>query len=256
VQFWSLQGLTDYEKARELQLQLVDLRASDLIPDTVLFLEHPPVITRGRGLQYTGEPRPRHMPLPIELPEGIRFYEAERGGDLTYHGPGQWVVYPICKLNQSVQGSTRDVVGFVRKLESVFIEELAEWGLQGESRAHATGVWIGGRKVASLGIAVRKWIIYHGMAVNCVNDLSPFQLISPCGFSPDVMARLLDFTVPEWFQDADKQWGSCRKRFEVNFARRMARAFTASVEIQSFPDVESALSKYLELKKPDATLVG
>lgn len=220
MQFQSLPGLTEYEEARELQLRLVDLRASDQIPDTVLFLEHPPVITRGRGLQYTGEPRPRHMPIPVELPSKIAFAEAERGGDLTYHGPGQLVIYPICKLDGSGFGPAQDVVGFIRRLEKVLINELEAWGLQGESRAHATGVWIGEKKIASVGIAVRNWVVYHGMAINCLNDLSPFQLISPCGFSPNVMARLSQFAVPDWFQGNDLNWSDCRSLLEQRLTRQ------------------------------------
>lgn len=252
MQFWSLQGLTDYEKARELQLELVELRASDRIPDTVLFLEHPSIITRGRGLQFTGEPRPRHMPLPMELPAGIAFAEAERGGDLTFHGPGQWVIYPICKLDGSGLGPSRDVVGFIRRLEGVLIDELSEWGIQAESRAHATGVWIGGHKVASLGIAVRQWVIYHGMAVNCVNDLTPFRLISPCGYSSEVMARLKDYPVPGWFQGDEKDWISCRKTLEERLARRLlafSRPLQGGGQIESFSEVDSALFKVLALKK-------
>ena len=212
----TLPGLTDYEAARELQLKLVEERAADLIPDTFLFLEHPPTITRGRGLQYTGEAGPRHMPVPVNLPPGIHFAEAERGGDLTCHGPGQLVIYPICKLDGSGFGPSQNVVGFIRKLERVLIEELAEWGIAAESRAHATGVWVEGRKVASLGIAVRKWVIYHGMAINCVNDLGLFQLISPCGFSPDVMTKVVDLKRPSWFQVSEpgEAWVKVRAELE------------------------------------------
>jgi lipoyl(octanoyl) transferase len=193
--FWSLTGLTPYESARELQLKLVDLRAADRIEDTVLFLEHEPVITRGRGLQFTGTPRPRHMPLPGPLPSGVAFAESERGGDLTYHGPGQLVIYPIFKLDGQGFGPNHDVAGFLRRFEQVFIDvigELSNGSARAESREHATGGWVGERKVASMGIAIRKWVTYHGLAINCVNDLKPFHLISPCGFSPEVMTRLSD----------------------------------------------------------------
>ncbi len=195
----SLPGLTSYEEARTLQLSLVEQRVRDEIPDTILFLEHTPVVTQGRGLQFTGASRERHMPVPRSLPSGISFSESERGGDLTYHGPGQLVVYPIIKLDGQGMGPRHDVGGFLRKIEKIFIDELADLGhrwnpdLRPSIREGATGVWIGDKKIASLGIAVRKWVTYHGIALNCVNDLSPFHLISPCGFHPEVMTRLKDW---------------------------------------------------------------
>jgi lipoate-protein ligase B len=215
MQFWSLSGLTPYENARLIQLKLLELRAADQIPDTVLFLEHESVITQGRGLQFTGTPRPRHMPVPVQLPPGVSFAESERGGDLTFHGPGQLVIYPIVKLDGNGFGPNHDIGGFLRKFEQVLIDELGARGLQAESRENAAGVWVGNRKIASMGIAIRKWVTYHGMAINCVNDLKYFQLISPCGFSPEVMTRMSDL-----LKDYDlKNW---RSDLEQAFARRMS----------------------------------
>jgi len=207
IRFISLNGLVPYKEAQELQLKLVELRAHDLIPDTILFLEHTPVITRGRGLQFTGEPRPRHMPAPPLIPEGMDFVESERGGDLTYHGPGQLVIYPICKLDGKGFGPNHDIGGFLRTLESLIIAELAERGLSAETRPNATGVWIGDKKIASIGIAVRKWVTYHGIAINCTNDLKPFFLISPCGFAPEVMTKMDELvTQPEnWRADFEQR---------------------------------------------------
>jgi lipoyl(octanoyl) transferase len=205
MQFWSLRGSTPYAEAKALQLKLVELRAADRIPDTFLFLEHDPVVTRGRGLQQTREREGlRHMPLPA-LPPGISFSETERGGDLTYHGPGQLVMYPICKLDGRGFGADHDVTGFLRSLEGVLIATLREWGIEGQAREEATGVWVGERKVASIGIAVRKWVTYHGIALNCVNDLKPFHLISPCGFSPEVMTRVSDLR-PELGWQGSSLW--------------------------------------------------
>lgn len=214
MQFRSLPGQVGYAEASELQKQLVDERAADLIEDTVLFLEHRPVITRGRGLQFTGTPRERHMPAPAFLPPEMEFCESERGGDLTYHGPGQLVVYPIFKLDGESGFSPRhDIAGFLRKLESVFIDELASYGLRASVRESATGVWVGDRKIASIGIAVRKWVTYHGLAINVVNDLKPFHLISPCGFSPEVMTRLSDLA------PVGEDW---RERLERSLGGRLA----------------------------------
>src|SRR5690606_1328087 len=128
MRFRSLEGQVGYAEASQLQRQLVEDRAADRIEDTVLFLEHRPVITRGRGLQWTGQPRERHMPPPALLPEGMEFRESERGGDLTYHGLGQLVIYPIFKLDGQGFAPRHDVAGFLRKLEQVFIGELADWG--------------------------------------------------------------------------------------------------------------------------------
>jgi len=147
------------------------------------------------------------MPLPAgNLPGGITIAECERGGDLTYHGPGQLVIYPICKLDGQGFGPDHDVVGFLRKLERALIAALGTWGLEGSSKQDATGVWVGKRKVASIGIAVRKWVTYHGIALNCVNDLKPFHLISPCGFDPEVMARVSDLAPRLGWTESSKGW--------------------------------------------------
>jgi lipoyl(octanoyl) transferase len=219
--FWSLTGLVGYEEAKALQQKLVDLRAQGQIPDTILFLEHRPVITRGRGLQWTGVPREKHMPPPAFLPEGTEFCESERGGDLTWHGPGQLVIYPICKLDGSTPlNPHHDIGAFLRGQEQIFCEVLdQDYGLgSARTREHATGVWLGPeeapRKIGSIGIAVRRWVIWHGHAINLVNDLKPFHLISPCGFQPEVMTRLADWV------GLDR---SSRGEFERKFASRWCR---------------------------------
>ncbi|MGZ3696949.1 MAG: lipoyl(octanoyl) transferase LipB [Bdellovibrionota bacterium] len=211
MQYRSLPGLVSYAAARELQLELVEKRARGEIGDTVLFLEHEPVITRGRGLQWTGAARERQMPLGA-LPEGIAYSESERGGDLTYHGPGQLVIYPILQIE--------DVTRYLRALEQATIDVLATFGLAGESREGATGVWVGQHKIASLGIAVRRWVTYHGLALNVVNDLAPFHLISPCGFRPEVMTNLALLAPaalsPKWREDV-----------EMRFQKALAARFMA-----------------------------
>jgi lipoate-protein ligase B len=208
LEFLSLEGLRPYAAVREFQLELVEKRARGEIPDTVLFVEHEPVVTRGRGLQWVGEPRERSVPLG-PLPPGVAFFEAERGGDLTYHGPGQLVVYPIVRLDGAGFGPSRDIAAYLRKLEGVLAEVLATYGVQAGTRQNATGVWVREasgasgayhRKIASIGIAIRKWVAFHGIGLNAVNSLEPFQLISPCGFAPEVMTRLADYSPlgPDW----------------------------------------------------------
>lgn len=188
----SLPGLTPYAEALELQRALVEERAQDLIEDTILFLEHTPVVTRGRGLQFTGNPRPRHMPAPAGLPSEVDFRETDRGGDLTYHGPGQLVIYPILKLDGSGPTPKNDIGAYLRWLESWIVRWLSAHGVSSGAHPGATGVWVDSLKIASVGIAVRRWVTYHGAAVNIVNDLAPFRLFSPCGFDSAVMTRLAD----------------------------------------------------------------
>jgi lipoate-protein ligase B len=248
LKFRSLPGLTTYEDARRLQLALVDARANDEIADTVLFVEHEPVVTRGRGLQRgasdvdaQGKPLPRQIALPGPLPAGVEFAESERGGDLTYHGPGQLVIYPICKLDGQGFGPARDVAGFLRRFEQAMIELIGEWSegtTQAFAREGATGVWVrkpgasesDAQKIASMGIAVRRWVTYHGLAINCVNDLKPFHLISPCGFAPEVMTRLTGWVPPrsvaahalgDW-ADGGRAW------LEASIQRKLSEIAAAS----------------------------
>ena len=212
MDFSSLPGLVSYSEARELQLKLLELRIENKIPDTVLFLEHLPVITQGRGLQFTGTPRPRHMPLPISLPDSIAFVESERGGDLTYHGPGQLVIYPICLLDGKGVAPHHDLNAWIRFLESSVIRVLSEcYKIQAFTQKDATGVWVNGsggvpQKIVSLGIAIRKWVSYHGLAINVVNDMSPFQLISPCGFQSEVMTKVEDLLQGEKKERLARVW--------------------------------------------------
>lgn len=213
MRIWSLTGVTPYAEVHALQRELVELRAEDQIPDTVLMLEHEPTITRGRGLQFTGEARVKQVPLG-PLPANYAYVEIERGGDLTAHEPGQLVVYPILKLDGRGATPARDIGAYLRWFESVLISALQSWGLEGRSVPDATGVWVGERKVASLGVAARKWVTYHGIAINAVNTLEGFSHITPCGFSPEVMTRLSDL-IPEplrsqWFEAGWREELECR----------------------------------------------
>ncbi|MBU6375537.1 MAG: lipoyl(octanoyl) transferase LipB [Bdellovibrionales bacterium] len=237
MQFWSLSGLTPYGLASELQKKLVERRACGEISDTILFLEHSPVVTRGRGLQWVGAPRERSVPLAAPLPASIEFCESERGGDLTYHGPGQLVVYPIVKLDGSGFGPEKDVTSFLRKLEQVFIDWIQELGLRAEARESATGVWVEDKKIASIGIAVRRWVVWHGLALNVVNDLGPFQLISPCGFTPEVMSslgNLLDSREVRWPRERWRSW--CEQRIAQRFAGNTGLAQIQSLTLSEAMD--------------------
>ncbi len=179
-------GLRDYREVWDLQHTLVERRLRDEIPDVLILVEHPPVITLGRK-------RPSRQPLKLP-PEalqqrGIELFEVERGGEATFHGPGQLVGYPIFKL----EGPFKDLHRYLRDLEALLIDALGDLGLKVQRREGWTGVWTCGdvpKKIASIGVAVRRWVTYHGFALNVSVDLEYFELISPCGFEGAVMTSL------------------------------------------------------------------
>ncbi|MEK6768400.1 MAG: lipoyl(octanoyl) transferase LipB, partial [Gemmatimonadota bacterium] len=173
-------GLVPYGEALERQRLLADDRIAGRLPhDTLLLLEHPPVVTLGRGTKNTSLP----MDPEALRRRGIDVFEIERGGDVTYHGPGQLVGYPIFDLTQHRQ----DLHWFLRQLEEALIVALGTLGIPGERRAGYTGVWTAGRKIASIGIHVRQWVTWHGFALNVTTDLAAFDLIVPCGIPNVVM---------------------------------------------------------------------
>jgi lipoate-protein ligase B len=166
-------GLTDYADCRLLQKDLVVLRARNQLPDCLLFTEHKPAITMGRGTS-----RENLLASPETLKNlEIALYETERGGDITYHGPGQTAVYPIVDLN----GRGRDTHQYLRDLERVVISTLRDFGIKGGTKPGLTGVWVGDDKLAAVGVAVSKWVAYHGFALNVTPNLEHFKLINPCG---------------------------------------------------------------------------
>jgi len=166
-------GRMPYKEAWDLQKQVHTLRVQDQIPDTLLLVEHPPVITRGRT------PGALHVrvPFPLLKARGIEFYEVERGGDVTFHGPGQLVGYPIFRISNHLAG----IRPFVRTIESALIEALRQFGIQAHRDPEYTGVFVGLNKIVAIGIAVKKWVAFHGFALNVHTDLRYFDLIVPCG---------------------------------------------------------------------------
>lgn len=141
--------------------------------DWLLFPEHPPVLTVGRG----GSEESLRVSRESLATRGIELFEVARGGDMTWHGPGQLVAYPIVDLERR----GRDLHRYLRDLEEVLIQALEGWGIPARSVPGRTGVWVGEEKIASLGIAVRRWVGYHGFALNLAPDLGFFELIHPCG---------------------------------------------------------------------------
>ncbi len=171
-------GRTGYAEALSIQRGLADRRKRGEIPDQLLFVEHPHVITMGRNGHF------ENMLAPGELlaRAGIEFHQTDRGGDVTYHGPGQIVGYPILDLREW----KRDVVAYVRAIEQAIIDALGEFGIAAERLAGATGVWVEGAKVAAIGVHISRWVTSHGFALNVDTDLSYFQYIVPCGLTKPV----------------------------------------------------------------------
>jgi lipoyl(octanoyl) transferase len=171
-------GRTRYADALAIQQDLVDQRKRGLIPDQLLFVEHPHVITQGRN------GRAENLLASEEAlrSAGIEFFPTNRGGDITYHGPGQIVGYPILDLREW----KRDVVAYVRAVEQAIIDTLAEFSLAGQAIAGCTGVWVDGKKVAAIGVHISRWVTSHGFALNHTTDLRYFQYIVPCGLTKPV----------------------------------------------------------------------
>jgi lipoyl(octanoyl) transferase len=171
-------GRMPYGEALEVQQQLVEQRKQALISDRLLFVEHLPVITMGRNghmenLLASEEVLRRH---------GIEFHHTNRGGDVTYHGPGQIVGYPIFDLKEW----KRDVMAYVRAVEAAIIDALAEFGIESETVPGATGVWTSDGKIAAIGVHITRWVTYHGFALNVNTDLNHFSYIIPCGLTKPV----------------------------------------------------------------------
>lgn len=167
-------GRRPYAPVLELQRALCRARGEGLITqDILLLVEHDPVVTLGRST------KPSSLPVaPADLPaHGVELFEIERGGDVTFHGPGQLVGYPIVDLQQLKP----DLHWYLRQLEGGLIDALGTMGILGERSQGQTGVWVGPRKIASIGVHVKKWITFHGFALNIMTDLKYFELIVPCG---------------------------------------------------------------------------
>jgi len=179
-------GTVEYREAFALQDRIRAARQRELVPDVMLTLEHWPVYTRGR------RSRPGELPMGEQWyrMQGIEIVETDRGGKVTYHGPGQLVGYPIVRVD--------DVVAYVRTLERALVAALADEGIAARARPEDgpdyTGVWIGERKIASIGVHVRRGVATHGFAVNIENDLQPFEWVVPCGLEGVRMTSLIKET--------------------------------------------------------------
>ncbi|HWC98792.1 MAG TPA: lipoyl(octanoyl) transferase LipB [Candidatus Sulfopaludibacter sp.] len=177
-------GRISYAEALELQQQVISARKAGETVDHLLLLEHPHVITMGRN----GQMENLLASDEILSRAGIAFFPTDRGGDVTYHGPGQLVGYPILDLRDW----KRDVGAYVRGIEQVIIETLADFGIEAGRIPKLTGVWVGDRKIAAIGVHLSRWVTSHGFALNVHTDLSYFKYIVPCGLTKPVtsMAQL------------------------------------------------------------------
>ncbi len=171
-------GQRGYREVHGQQLELLAARQRNEIEDTLVLVEHPHVYTLGRR---------KDAMQNVLAPGDVEVVEVERGGDVTYHGPGQLVAYPIFLLRER----ERDLHIFLRNLEEAMIQTVAEFGITDAGREpNKTGVWRHGRKLASIGIACRKWVTFHGLALNVSTDLAYFHRIQPCGFQASVMTTM------------------------------------------------------------------
>ena len=171
-------GLRDYAEALSFQRAMAVARLAGRLPqDLLLLVEHPPVITLGRSSKAA-----HLLASPAVLAaRGVSLHEVERGGDVTFHGPGQLVGYPIVDLT----GHRQDLHWYLRQVEEVLIRAVGTFGIPAERNPGKTGVWTGGRKLASIGVHARQWVTWHGFALNVTTDLGYFDLMVPCGL-PDV----------------------------------------------------------------------
>lgn len=175
-------GRTEYAAALERQKERLQARCEARVADALIFTEHEPVFTTGLRKDAA-----QHLLWKEDAlrERGIAFHASNRGGDITYHGPGQIVGYPILSLDHR-----RDLHAYLRDLESVLIATLANYGLQAGRREGKTGIWIEARKICALGVAVKKWVSYHGFALNLDPDLSHFEGIVPCGITDGTVTSL------------------------------------------------------------------
>jgi lipoate-protein ligase B len=175
-------GLIDYQKAWDLQHQLWSKRVEEELPDLLLILEHPHVITLGRRGNRS------HLIASPEVLEAMKIpiFHVERGGDVTYHGPGQMVVYPVLGLREYGYRLIR----YIGQLEEVILCVLKDFGIEGRRDPLNRGVWVNGEKIASVGVTIKRWVSFHGFSLNYGTDLKYFELINPCGLEGKKMTSM------------------------------------------------------------------
>ncbi len=212
-------GIEPFAVTLQRQEELVRQRLRGIVPDTLILVEHPPVVTLGRAKQRGN----LLLDLSTLLARGVEFFEITRGGDATYHAPGQLVGYPIFDLGQH----GKDVLRFCRGVEAALISALAMFEIAAEAIPGKAGVWVGPRKIASLGISVRRWVTFHGFALNVTTDLSGFRVIRPCGEDPAVMTSMTVLLERPVSMEAVRRIVAAR--FAETFSHTEASAHTRAV---------------------------
>lgn len=225
-------GRRGYREVLELQRDLCRRRvAGELAKDVLLLVEHNPVVTLGRGTRESSLPFSRQGLTA----RGLEVFEVERGGDVTLHAPGQLVGYPIIDLN----GWRLDLHWYLRQLEETLIRALAELGVPADRNPGKTGVWTGGRKIASIGVHVKQWVTLHGFALNVVTDLTLFDCIVPCGIPGVTMTSV----AKERPRPADSIWAETKAlvaaQFGSVFERMISAQSLASLGVPEFAALES-----------------
>jgi lipoyl(octanoyl) transferase len=209
-------GTVPYAQALEWQRSVAEDRIAGRLPhDVLLLLEHPPVVTLGRTSQAAH----------VLRPAGIDVVEVERGGDVTFHGPGQLVGYPILDLSNYKQ----DLHWYLRTLEQALIDALGIVGIPAQRNPGYTGVWTSGKKIASIGIHVKQWVTWHGFALNVSTDLAHFERIVPCGIPGVVMTSI-----------ARERGAGSREQLWDEAVEAVVRGFEKAFDVRSYPSPEGA----------------
>jgi len=204
-------GQKDYREIWDIQKIIHQKRVEKEIADTLLFVEHNPVITMGKS----GKQNNLLIPFKLLEKKGIAYYQIERGGDVTYHGPGQVVGYPIVNIKDGLIG----IRPFIEKLEDVIIATLAEFDIKGKRKEKMIGVWTETGKICSIGVAVKRWVSFHGFALNVNTELKHFDLIVPCGLKNVTMTSMQKILSKEISLDRVKE--SIIKNFGVLFKKTL-----------------------------------
>lgn len=214
-------GRRPYREVWDLQHELHERIATELEPDTWIVVEHPPVVTLGRNAKESNLSLSRELLIR----RGVEVLEVERGGDVTYHGPGQLVVYPIRKLERF-----REIVPLVRSLEAAVIGACAQFGVSGERWNEHAGVWVGNNQICAIGLAVKRMTSLHGLALNVSTDLSYDRFITPCGLPDRGVTSLSKEThrLVDIFEAKEILLSSLEQQFEVRFTNHPTYLETAS----------------------------
>jgi len=202
-------GRMGYRKAWDLQKAIHQKRVDDKIPDTLILVEHDPVVTMGKS----GKEKNLLIPLQMLKDKGVDFFNIERGGDVTYHGPGQLVGYPIFNIRKGLAG----IKPFISRIEDAIVLTLKDFGIPAQKKEKLIGVWTETGKICSIGVAVQRWVSFHGFALNVNTDLNFFNFIVPCGLAGVNMTSMKEILKKETGLEEVKN--GIQKRFGVIFGK-------------------------------------